>query len=79
MFDKDKAKQIGLSYFRASATAVGALYMAGEHDPKKLAMAFIAGGQVCKKIRAYKVKNGPALKKSLPVYIVGFGKPVFKS
>jgi hypothetical protein len=37
------------------------------------------GGQVCQKIRAYKVKNGSKLKKSLPVYIVGFGKPVFKS
>jgi hypothetical protein len=37
------------------------------------------GGQVCQKKRAYKVKNGAALKKSLPVYIVGFGKPVFKS
>jgi hypothetical protein len=37
------------------------------------------GGQVCLKKRAYKAKNGPALKKSLPVYIVGFGKPVFKS
>jgi hypothetical protein len=37
------------------------------------------GGQVCRKIRAYKPKNGPTLKKSLPVYIVGFGKPVFKS
>jgi hypothetical protein len=43
MFDVEKAKQIGLSYFRAAATAVGALYMAGEHDPKKLAMAFVAG------------------------------------
>jgi len=37
------------------------------------------GGQVCQKIRAYKVKNGSMIKKSLPVYIVGFGKPVFKS
>ena len=37
------------------------------------------GGQVCKKIRAYKVKNGSKVKRSLPVYIVGFGKPVFKS
>ena len=37
------------------------------------------GGEVCLKKRAYKVKNGAALKKSLPVYIVGFGKPVFKS
>ena len=37
------------------------------------------GGQVCQKKRAYKVKNGKKLQKSLPVYIVGFGKPVFKS
>jgi hypothetical protein len=37
------------------------------------------GGQVCFKKRAYKKKNGAALKKSLPVYVVGFGKPVFKS
>lgn len=37
------------------------------------------GGQVCLKIRAYKKKNGSKIKKSLPVFIVGFGKPVFKS
>lgn len=43
MFDTNKLKQIGLSYFRAAATAVSALYMAGEHDPKKLSMAFVAG------------------------------------
>lgn len=43
MFDVEKLKQIGMSYFRAAATAVVALYMAGEHDPKKLAMAFVAG------------------------------------
>ena len=54
MFDKEKAKQIGLSYFRAAATAVSALYMAGEHDPKKLAMAFVAGvvGPVLKALDA---------------------------
>jgi len=43
MFDKEKLKQIGMSYFRAAATAVVALYMAGQHDPKVLASAFIAG------------------------------------
>ena len=43
MFDTNKLKQIGLSYFRAAATAVVALYMAGEHDPKVLASAFVAG------------------------------------
>lgn len=37
------------------------------------------GGEVCLKRRAYKKKNGSAVKKSLPVYVVGFGKPVFKS
>lgn len=37
------------------------------------------GGEVCLKRRAYKKKNGSALKKSLPVYVVGFAKPVFKS
>ena len=36
------------------------------------------GGQVCEKKRAYKVKNGAKLKKSIPVFIVGFGKPKFK-
>ena len=43
MFDKEKLKQIGMSYFRAAATAVVALYMAGQHDPKVLASAFVAG------------------------------------
>ena len=32
------------------------------------------GGEVCKKIRAYKKNN----KHKLPVYVVGFGKPQFK-
>jgi len=36
------------------------------------------GGQVCRKIRAYKVKNRGKLKPSLPVFIVGFGRPKFK-
>ena len=36
------------------------------------------GGEVCRKVRAYKVKNSGKLKKSLPVAIVGFGKPKFK-
>lgn len=36
------------------------------------------GGEVCLKKRAYKKKNGATLKRSLPVYIVGFGKPTFK-
>jgi hypothetical protein len=43
MFETEKLKQIGLSYFRAAATAVIALYMAGQHDPKVLASAFVAG------------------------------------
>ena len=37
------------------------------------------GGEVCLKRRAYKKKNGSKIKKSLPVYAIGFGKPVFKS
>jgi hypothetical protein len=36
------------------------------------------GGQVCQKKRAYTVKNSGKLKKSIPVFIVGFGKPKFK-
>ena len=43
MFETEKLKQIGLSYFRAAATAVVALYMAGQHDPKVLASAFVVG------------------------------------
>ena len=43
MFDKEKAKQIALSYARAAAASVVALYTAGQHDPKVLASAFIAG------------------------------------
>lgn len=41
--DIKKIEQIGLSYLRAAAAVVTGLYMAGEHDPKKLAMAFVAG------------------------------------
>jgi len=36
------------------------------------------GGEVCRKVRAYKKKNGRAALPSLPVAIVGFGKPRFK-
>jgi hypothetical protein len=36
-------KQVALTYARAAGAAVVAMYMAGEHDPKKLAYAFIAG------------------------------------
>jgi hypothetical protein len=36
------------------------------------------GGEVCLKTRAYLVKNRGKLKPSLPVFIVGFGKPTFK-
>jgi surface antigen len=36
------------------------------------------GGQVCQKVRAYKKKNRGKVKPSLPVHIVGFGKPTFK-
>jgi len=43
MFDVEKLKQIGLSYVRAAAASVVALYTAGQHDPKTLATAFVAG------------------------------------
>ena len=36
------------------------------------------GGMVARKIRAYKKKNRGKLKPSLPVFIVGFGRPTFK-
>lgn len=36
------------------------------------------GGEVCFKVRAYKKKNSGKFKKSLPVSIVGFGRPKFK-
>jgi hypothetical protein len=43
MFDKEKAKQIGMSYLRAAAASAVALYTAGQRDPKVLSAAFIAG------------------------------------
>ena len=36
------------------------------------------GGEVCVKIRAYKKKNRGKAKPSLPVFVVGFGRPQFK-
>ncbi len=36
------------------------------------------GGEVCLKVRAYQKKNRGKLKPSLPVAIVGFGRPKFK-
>ena len=36
------------------------------------------GGECCLKVRAYKKKNRGKVKPSLPVFIVGFGKPTFK-
>ena len=35
------------------------------------------GGECCKKVRAYKKKNGSKLRKSQLVSIVGFGRPKF--
>jgi len=35
------------------------------------------GGQVCQKVRAFKKKNRGSLKPSLPVFVVGFGRPTF--
>ena len=43
MLDKEKAKQVALSYLRAAAASAVALYTAGQHDPKTLATAFLAG------------------------------------
>lgn len=39
---KEQLKAIALSYGRAAAAAVAALYMAGVTDPRTLANAFIA-------------------------------------
>ena len=39
---KEQANAIALSYGRAAAAAVAALYMAGVTDPRTLANAFIA-------------------------------------
>jgi hypothetical protein len=36
------------------------------------------GGEVCKKVRAFKKKNRGNIQLSLPVSIVGFGRPKFK-
>jgi hypothetical protein len=49
---KDQLKAIALSYGRAAAAAVAALYMAGVTDPRTLANAFIAAliGPVLKAI-----------------------------
>jgi len=40
---QEKIKQIALSYVRAAAASAVALYTAGQHDPKVLATAFLAG------------------------------------
>jgi hypothetical protein len=41
--NQEKAKQIGMSYLRAAAASAVAIYTAGQHDPKVLAMAFVTG------------------------------------
>ena len=43
MIDTTKAKAVAMSYLRAAAAAVVALYTAGQHDPKVLVNAFLAG------------------------------------
>jgi hypothetical protein len=43
MLDTNKIKAIALSYARAAAASVIALYTAGQHDPKTLAIAFVTG------------------------------------
>ena len=39
----EQFKQLALSWFRAAAAAVVAIYMAGETNPKTLAAAALAG------------------------------------
>jgi len=39
----EQFKQIALTWFRAAAASAIALYLAGEHDLKTLAMAAVAG------------------------------------
>jgi hypothetical protein len=39
----EQFKQLGLTWFRAAAASAVALFLAGESDPKTLAMAAIAG------------------------------------
>jgi hypothetical protein len=43
MLDTTKLKAIALSYARAAVASVVALYTAGQHDPKVLATALVAG------------------------------------
>jgi hypothetical protein len=43
MLDTTKLKAIALSYARAAAASVVALYTSGQHDPKVLALAFLTG------------------------------------
>ena len=40
---KEQLKQVSLTWFRAAAAAVVALYLTGITDPKQLASAAIAG------------------------------------
>ena len=41
--NKEKIKQIALTYLRSAAAVAAGLYMTGVHDPKTLASAFVAG------------------------------------
>ena len=41
--NKDTAIKMGMSYVRAAAASMGALYISGITDPKVLANAFLAG------------------------------------
>jgi hypothetical protein len=43
MIDMVKLKAIALSYGRAAVASAVALYTAGQHDPKVLATALLAG------------------------------------
>jgi len=57
---KEQAKAVGMSYLRAAAASVAALYMSDITDPKVLANAFIAGviGPVIKALQASEKQYG---------------------
>ena len=65
MLDTVKLKAIGMSYVRAAVASAVALYTAGQHDPKVLATAFVAGlvGPVLKALDSGAPEFGRGAKK----------------
>ena len=61
----EQFKQLALSWFRAAAAAVVAIYMTGETNPKTLAAAALAGvaGPVLKALDPKAVEFGKTAKK----------------